>query len=160
MRLRNSDAKVCLLGDLERLKKHNRYDNPTSLEEADFVVVLGADDEDIPNMLLHLAQDLCPHGDCDDEKKFAQEAETLVLKMHQLTPPEERNVLWQRYFHALAKATPDAQDVFRRMAENKGVIQRQFKTIKMVPTGHLQGNGHVVEHNTKARGNNYADYIK
>lgn len=161
MRLRSNDAKVCLLGDLERLKKYNRYDNPTSLGEADFVVVLGENDNDIPNMLLHLAQDLCPHDNNEDEQRFAQEAEKLVLKMHQLTPPKERNLLWQRYFHARAQATPDAQDVFRRMAENQGLIQRQFKTVKQVPTGHFRvGTGTVINWTDPPRGHNFVGYIK
>lgn len=143
--------KAYLMGEAKNLDYYHK--NAVALEEADFVIVLGKKEESLPELLINLAAELCrcePNGELAD----------LVLKMHEKTPRDEQALLWQRYFHALAQATPDSQNVFRRMAENKGVIERPLKPVTMVPTGHLQGNGHVVDRTAKARGNNYAGYIK
>ncbi len=162
--LLRTDAKVCLCGDLDRLPQY--HDKYTSLEEADFVVVLGEKGNDIPEMLLHLGKDLCPNGDpilvCDTgEERKEWDINELVLKMHKLTPPAERNILWQRYFHALAQATPDAQEIFMRMAENNGLIERSFKTVKQVKTNHFNPiTGHVIDWTSKARSHNFVGYIK
>lgn len=135
------NVKVYLCGDLERLTRY--HDNNTSLEKAEFVIALGKTDNDIPEMLFQLGQDLCPNSDpiisyeTGDEKK-ALNINDLVLKMHKITPPEGWCILWQRYYHALAQATPDAQEIFRRMAENNGLIEQPFKTIEQVTTRHFR----------------------
>jgi hypothetical protein len=147
-----TDAKTYLLGTDNSLPYH--HENYTSLEDATFVIVLGKKEEDLPDLLLNLAPELCQ---CEPNGELAE----LVLKMHKLTPPKEQALLWQRYFYALAQATPDAQDVFRRMAQNLGVIPTVFIERKYVKTNHFNPvTGHIIDWTSKARGHNFGGFLK
>jgi len=158
-----TDAKVCLLGDLGNSLP---YENRASLEEADYIVVLEKDDEEIPNMLMDLGKNLCPHGNFtltydNGENKVEHKTNDLVLKMHKKTLPGEQSLLWQRYFHAIAQATPEASMTFLRMAQNMGVIERPLKKVIMAPTGHFnQDSGRVIDRKSKARSHNYGNFLK
>lgn len=144
--------KVCLLGEAKKMSYY--HDKGAPLPEGDFVLVMGKKEEDLPELLLNLAPELCQ---CKHNEKLAE----LVLKMHEITPPSEQSLLWQRYFHAIAQATPEASMTFRRMAQNMGVIERPLKKVIMTPTGHFnQDSGRVIDRKSKARGHNYGNFLK
>jgi hypothetical protein len=144
--------KAYLIGEAKSLDYYHK--NSSTLEEADFVIVLGKKEESLPELLLNLAPEICrcePNGELAD----------LVLKMHEKTPRDEQALLWQRYFHALAQATPDAQNVFRRMAQNMGVLPPVFTERKYVPTNHFKvGTGTVINWTDPPRGHNYVGFLK
>ncbi len=144
--------KAYLIGEAKKLDYYQK--NASPLAEANFVIVLGKEEENLPELLLNLAAELCH---CEPNGELAN----LVLKMHEKTPAEEQSLLWQRYYHALAQATPDAQNVFRRMAQNLGVIPIKMVERRFVKTNHFNPvTGHVIDWTGKARGHNYGGYLK